>query len=131
MCAAFARSTCASSRASPRAMCASPLRRLAGMPHEPLTTADVAHLAHLARIDVPDESLDTYASQLGAILDAVSRVAEVAADDVPPMSHPQDIANVTRPDAVRTGLSQADALSGAPAVEDERFRVPRILEEAE
>lgn len=101
------------------------------MPHEPLTAADVAHLAHLARIEVPEDALDHYATQLGAILDAVSRVAEVAADDVPPMSHPQDIANVTRPDAVRPGLNQDEALSGAPAVEDDRFRVPRILEEAE
>ena len=101
------------------------------MPHEPLTTDDVAHLAMLARIDLPPESLPGYATQLDAILDAVSRVAEVAADDVPAMSHPQDIANVTRVDAVRPGLSQEQALSGAPAVESERFRVPRILQEAE
>lgn len=101
------------------------------MPHEPLTSDDVAHLAHLARIDLPAESLDHYAQQLDAILDAVSRVAEVAADDVPPMSHPQDIANVTRVDEVRPGLSWDEALSGAPVVEDDRFRVPRILEDAE
>ncbi|MDQ1246363.1 MAG: aspartyl-tRNA(Asn)/glutamyl-tRNA(Gln) amidotransferase subunit [Actinomycetota bacterium] len=101
------------------------------MPHEHLTTGDVAHLAHLARIDLPADSLPHYAAQLDAILDAVSRVGEVAADDVPPMSHPQDIANVTRPDAVRPGISREQALAGAPSVEDDRFRVPRILEEAE
>jgi aspartyl-tRNA(Asn)/glutamyl-tRNA(Gln) amidotransferase subunit C len=101
------------------------------MSHEPLTEADVAHLAHLARIELPIDSRAGYAAQLDAILDAVSRVGEVAADDVPPMSHPQDIVNVTRPDAVRPGLSREQALAGAPSVEDERFRVPRILEDAE
>lgn len=101
------------------------------MPHERLTEDDVAHLAHLARIDLPTESLPHYAAQLDAILDAVSRVGEVAADDVPPMSHPQDIANVTRADAVRPGITREQALAGAPAVEDDRFRVPRILEDAE
>ncbi len=97
------------------------------MPHEPLTAADVAHLADLARIQLPPDSLPHYAEQLDAILDAVSRVAEVAAADVPPMSHPQDIANITRPDVVVPGLSRAEALAGAPDVEDERFRVPQIL----
>ncbi len=101
------------------------------MPHEPLTPADVEHLALLARINLPADSLGHYADQLDAILDAVSRVAEVAADDVPPMSHPQDIANVTRADVVVTGLTRDEALAGAPATEDDRFRVPRILEDAE
>lgn len=101
------------------------------MPHEPLTHADVAHLAHLARIQLSDAEISHYASQLDAILDAVSRVGEVAAADVPAMSHPQDIANVTRPDVVRPCLTSVQALSGAPVTEDERFRVPRILEDAE
>ena len=105
------------------------LRRLATMPHEPLTASDVAHLADLARIQLPPDSLDHYAGQLDAILVAVSRVAEVAAADVPPMSHPQDIANVTRPDVVVPGLSREAALAGAPDVEDDRFRVPQILGE--
>jgi len=94
-----------------------------------LSTEDVAHLANLARINVPSDELQHYAEQLDAILDAVSRVGQVAAADVPPMSHPQDIVNVERPDEVRPGLTREEALSGAPAEEDGRFRVPRILDE--
>lgn len=89
---------------------------------------EVAHLAHLARIDLADDTLDHYAEQLGAILGAVAEVAKVAAADVPATSHPLPLINVFRDDTVRPGLSAADALSGAPAVEDERFRVPRILD---
>jgi aspartyl-tRNA(Asn)/glutamyl-tRNA(Gln) amidotransferase subunit C len=37
--------------------------------------------------------------------------------------------NVLRADEVRPCLSAAAALSGAPAAEDDRFRVPRILGE--
>jgi aspartyl-tRNA(Asn)/glutamyl-tRNA(Gln) amidotransferase subunit C len=36
---------------------------------------------------------------------------------------------VFRPDEVRPSLGAEQALSGAPAAEQERFRVPRILEE--
>jgi aspartyl-tRNA(Asn)/glutamyl-tRNA(Gln) amidotransferase subunit C len=90
---------------------------------------DVAHLARLARIDLPEDSLDHYAEQLGVILGAVAQVSEVAADDVPATSHPMPLVNVFRDDVVRPSLTNAEALSGAPSVEDERFRVPRILDE--
>jgi aspartyl-tRNA(Asn)/glutamyl-tRNA(Gln) amidotransferase subunit C len=90
---------------------------------------DVAHLAHLARMALTDDELDHYAEQLDVILGAVQRVGEVAASDVEPMSHPVAISNVFRDDVQTPGLSPAEALSGAPAVEDGRFRVPRILDE--
>ncbi|GMA88712.1 hypothetical protein GCM10025868_39620 [Angustibacter aerolatus] len=54
---------------------------------------------------------------------------EAATDDVPPMSHPLPLSNVTRPDEPRPSLSAEQALAGAPASEEQRFRVPRILEE--
>jgi aspartyl-tRNA(Asn)/glutamyl-tRNA(Gln) amidotransferase subunit C len=63
------------------------------------------------------------------ILDAVARVSEVAADEVPPMSHPLPLTNVTRADEPRPSLDPHEALAGAPASEQQRFRVPRILEE--
>lgn len=90
---------------------------------------DVAHLAHLARMDLTDDELDHYAEQLDVILGAVQRVSEVAATDVEPMSHPVAISNVFRTDANTPGLTAQEALAGAPAVEDGRFRVPRILDE--
>jgi aspartyl-tRNA(Asn)/glutamyl-tRNA(Gln) amidotransferase subunit C len=94
-----------------------------------ITRDQVAHLARLARLSLTDDELDHYAEQLDVILTSVARVGEVAADDVPPTSHPLPLVNVTRPDVAKPGLTADDALSGAPAVEDERFRVPRILDE--
>lgn len=94
-----------------------------------LTRDEVAHLARLARLQLPDEELAHYAEQLDVILGAVAQVSEVAGADVPPTSHPLPLRNVTRVDASRPGLTQAEALSGAPASEEGRFRVPRILGE--
>jgi aspartyl-tRNA(Asn)/glutamyl-tRNA(Gln) amidotransferase subunit C len=94
-----------------------------------ITRGEVAHLARLARLALDDEELDHYAEQLDVILASVARVADVAADDIPPTSHPMPLVNVTRPDLVTPSLAQADALAAAPAVEDGRFRVPRILDE--
>jgi aspartyl-tRNA(Asn)/glutamyl-tRNA(Gln) amidotransferase subunit C len=90
---------------------------------------EVAHLATLARLALTDDELDRYAGQLGVILASVARVAEVAADDIPPTSHALPLTNVMRDDEVRPGLTQEEALAGAPAAEQGRFRVPRILGE--
>ena len=94
-----------------------------------ITRAEVAHLARLSRLALTDEELDRMASQLDVILGAVARVGEVAADDIPPTSHAVPLQNVFRADERRPGLTQEQALSGAPAAEDGRFRVPRILDD--
>lgn len=95
----------------------------------PLPRKEVARLAQLARIDLTEAELDHLAPQLAVIVESVAAVGEVAADDVPVTSHPIPLRNVSRPDVVRPSLSPDDALSGAPQVEQQRFSVPRILEE--
>ncbi len=93
-----------------------------------ITRDEVVHLARLSRLALSDEELDTLAPQLDVILGAVARVAEVAAGDIPPTTHAVPLTNVFRADITGESLSQADALAGAPAVQDGRFRVPRILD---
>ncbi|CAB4706506.1 MAG: Asp-tRNA(Asn)/Glu-tRNA(Gln) amidotransferase subunit GatC [Actinobacteria bacterium] len=90
---------------------------------------DVAHLAQLARIELEASEIDHLAGQLEVILGAVARVQEVAGADVAPTSHPLPLKNVFRPDVIRPSLTPEEALSGAPASEEQRFRVPQILGE--
>ncbi len=94
-----------------------------------LSREDVAHVAMLARIQLTEDELDRLAGQLEQIVGWVGQVNEVAADDVPPMSHPLPLTNVTRPDVVRPGLTAEQALGGAPSAQDQRFGVPRILDQ--
>lgn len=94
-----------------------------------LSRDDVAHVAMLARIRLSDAELDRLAGQLDQIVGWVGQVNEVAAADVPPMSHPLPLTNVTRPDEVRPSLTAEQALGGAPVSEGGRFGVPRILDE--
>lgn len=94
-----------------------------------ISREDVAHLAALARIDLSPAELDRLAGQLDVILGAVATVQQVAGSGVPATSHPMPLTNVARPDIPRPGLGAADALAGAPEAQQQRFRVPRILEE--
>ena len=90
---------------------------------------DVAHLAKLARIDMSEAELDHMAQELEVILGAVARVQEVAGSEVPPTSHPIPVNNVLREDRVLPSLTPREALSGAPAQSENRFKVPQILGE--
>jgi aspartyl-tRNA(Asn)/glutamyl-tRNA(Gln) amidotransferase subunit C len=92
-----------------------------------LSRDEVAHLADLARIDLSGAELDHLAPQLSVILESVASIQGVAGDDVPPTSHALPLSNVFREDVVTSGLTAEEALSGAPEVEQQRFRVPRIL----
>jgi aspartyl-tRNA(Asn)/glutamyl-tRNA(Gln) amidotransferase subunit C len=94
-----------------------------------ISRADVAHLASLARISMTDDELDVLAGQLDVILGAVSRVQEVAAADIPPTSHPLPLTNVLRDDQPVPSLAPDEVLAAAPSAEEQRFRVPRILDE--
>ena len=94
-----------------------------------ISREDVANLAKLARIDMSDVELDHLSKELSVILDAVARVQEVAAADVPPTSHPLPLQNIFRKDEVRPSLTQNEVLSAAPAQEEGRFKVPQILGE--
>ncbi len=95
----------------------------------PLTPEDVAGLARLARIELTAEEIAHLAPQLDVILESVAQVSEVAASDIAPTSHALALTNVFRADEVRPSLSRDAVLAGAPASEQDRFRVPQILGE--
>ena len=96
-----------------------------------LSRDEVAKLAALARIEMSESELENLASQFGSILDAVARVQELDLASVIATSHPQPMKNIFREDVVQPSLTPDKALSGAPAQEEQRFRVPQILGEAE
>jgi len=96
-----------------------------------ITRDEVAHLARLSRLALEDAELDALAAELEVILGAVAQISQVTdAADVLPTTHAVPVENVTRPDVVLPSLPRDDVLAGAPAAEDGRFRVPRILDEA-
>ena len=90
---------------------------------------EVAHLARLARLAVTDDELDLFAGQLDVILQSVATVGDIATADIPPTSHALPLTNVFRPDLVTPSLPREAVLDQAPAAEQDRFRVPRILGE--
>lgn len=89
-----------------------------------ITPEQVRHVARLARLELRDDEVERLAGELGAILDAVSKVSELDLADVPPTSHPLDLVNAWAEDEPHAPLPVDDALANAPAREGSLFRVP-------
>ena len=82
------------------------------------------HVAHLARLELPEEELERLGAQLNDILAAVSKVSELDLTDVPPTSHPLDVVNVWDADDPGPCLTVEEALANAPERDGDFFRVP-------
>ena len=89
-----------------------------------ITREEVLHVARLARLELTEDEVDRFVVQLSAIIDAVSKVSELDLSDVPPTSHPLDVANVWGDDEPEPCLSAEEALANAPEREGDFFKVP-------
>jgi aspartyl-tRNA(Asn)/glutamyl-tRNA(Gln) amidotransferase subunit C len=94
-----------------------------------ITPDVVAHLAHLSRIALTPEEIQTLTGELGAIVDSVAKVSKVATSDVAATSHPIPLVNVFRDDEPGVTLTTEQALAGAPEHDGSRFKVSAILGE--
>ena len=97
---------------------------------ERISIEETRHVARLARLDLTDEELYKLTGELSDLLEHVDRIRRLDTADVPPTAHPLPLENVLRPDEVRPCLDRDEVLAAAPASEEHRFLVPRILGEA-
>ncbi|MFZ0215238.1 MAG: Asp-tRNA(Asn)/Glu-tRNA(Gln) amidotransferase subunit GatC [Candidatus Dormiibacterota bacterium] len=96
----------------------------------PLSADDVRHVALLARLGLEPGEEDFYAEQLAGIIDLVDRLQEVDVEDIPPTAQVVPLAARLRADEPRAGLTQEQALAGAPEAED-GFYVVKAIQDPE
>ena len=96
----------------------------------PIDRSAVDHVARLARLDLSEDERSKMQFELSAILEHAERIQDLDLDDLAPTSHPVPLKNMMRPDEVTPSLPPDEAIANAPAAEDGRFKVPRIIEDA-
>ncbi|MCE2836271.1 MAG: Asp-tRNA(Asn)/Glu-tRNA(Gln) amidotransferase subunit GatC [Cyanobacteriota bacterium] len=94
-----------------------------------ISQEDVRKVAKLARLDLEEAKITTYASQLERILDYVSHLESIDTEGVLPTTRAVEVVNVTRADGVEATEVREELLNLAPQREGDFFRVPRILAE--
>lgn len=93
-----------------------------------ISQAEVIKVAHLARLAIPQSSLDGYTHTISDILDLVAQMDAVNTDDVQPLSNPLDATQLLRADEVTETDQRALYQSVAPLVEDGLYLVPKVIE---
>jgi len=93
-----------------------------------LTKEEVLHVAALARLHMDDARIDTFADQLGHILEYVETLDRLDTKDVLPTFHALGTQNAFREDIPAGHLDREAALANAPAADDGCFIVPKVIE---
>ncbi len=89
---------------------------------------EIARIAHLARLEVGDETVARTAEELANILDFVGRMNAVDTSDVTPMAHPLDANQRLRKDQITETDRRSEFQAVAPTVENGFYLVPKVIE---
>jgi aspartyl-tRNA(Asn)/glutamyl-tRNA(Gln) amidotransferase subunit C len=94
----------------------------------PITRAEVAHAARLARLGLSDDEMDRLVSELDNILDAMQALRQLDTSAIPPTAQVIPLQNVMRDDVPRPPWPLEEILQNAPATRDGQILVPPVLD---
>ena len=87
---------------------------------------DLAHIARLARLELPQGEAVRLEADCRRVLDMAASVRKLPTDSVQPLVHAMDFVPPLRPDEPKASLPREEAVKGAPAFQDGFFLVPKI-----
>lgn len=93
-----------------------------------VTEKDVQYIANLARLQLNDEEVKSFAGDMNKILGYMDQLNEVDTENVEPLEHVIDLESRLRKDEGKKPLSHEDALKNAPDADSDYFRVPKVIE---
>ncbi len=93
-----------------------------------LTTDEVKKIAHLARLGIDEQDVESYARDLSGILELMARMNELNTDGIEPMAHPMDQVQRLRDDVVTERDNREKFQTIAPQVEAGLYLVPKVIE---
>jgi len=92
-----------------------------------VTKNDVEHIAKLAKLEIAEDEINEFTSQLNQVLEYVDKLNELDTENVKPLSHPVEGVNVFREDKLRESSTTEDALRNSASKTDKYFKVPKVI----
>ena len=92
-----------------------------------ISSSDVRKVAQLARLELSEDQIETYTSQLEEILSYVDQLQDIDTKNIHPTTRAVEVVNAMREDLVAVNCSREDILDQAPHREGDFFRVPKII----
>lgn len=93
-----------------------------------LTTDDVKKIAHLARLNLSEQDLTLYTSQLSNILDFVAQMNSADTSHIDPIANPLDLSQRLRQDEITEPNYRDDYQNIAPATQSGLYLVPKVID---
>ena len=93
-----------------------------------LSREQVIQIAELAKLDLTEDEIITYTTQLSAILDYASRLDQLNTDHIPPTASVLPLHTIMRDDVVRPSLPREKAVANAADSIEGQFRVDAVLD---
>jgi aspartyl-tRNA(Asn)/glutamyl-tRNA(Gln) amidotransferase subunit C len=93
-----------------------------------LTASDVKNIAHLARLGIDEQQIDSYAKDLSSMLDLMVQMGQLNTVGVVPMAHPLDQMQRLREDVVTESNQREHFQAIAPQTEAGLYLVPKVIE---
>lgn len=92
-----------------------------------VTAEEVKYIAKLAKLKFNDTEIANFTNDLNKILEYVEKLNELDTENVAPLSHPIEGANVFRNDKQNKSVDTEDALKNAPNSSHQYFKVPKVI----
>ena len=93
-----------------------------------ITKEQVAHIAHLSRLEIQENEVDGYIEKLEKVVDLFNTINSAPTENVKPTYHVLDLVNVFREDVAHEGMDREEVLKNAHETEAGQFKVPTIIE---
>lgn len=93
-----------------------------------VTEKDVRYMADLARLQLSENEVKSFAQDMNKILGYMERLEELDTRNVEPLEHVIELESRLRKDKAEEPLSHEDALKNAPDADSDYFRVPKVIE---
>lgn len=94
---------------------------------KPITPEEIQKIAKLARLSISGDDMDLYTTQMGEIINYVSRLETLDTEHIAPLEHVLEKVNVQREDTVKPSIKKKTALRNAPEADDNFFKVPQVI----
>lgn len=93
-----------------------------------LSREDVKKIAHLARLEIGEQEIESYREDLSRILGVIDQMKEVDTRTVAPLFHPNEEPLRLREDRPDEAIDRERLQRVAPLVEDGLYLVPKVIE---
>jgi aspartyl-tRNA(Asn)/glutamyl-tRNA(Gln) amidotransferase subunit C len=92
-----------------------------------ISSEEVEHVAHLARLHLSASDIETFTQQLNSILLYMEKLSELNTSGITPTTHVLHLSNAFREDQVRPSLPREEALELGPEQGGSSFVVPKVI----